>query len=216
MLVATDVAARGIDVDGVSHVFNFEIPNDPESYVHRIGRTGRAGASGIAYSFCAHDEKRDLLEIERLIGQQVPRSAQPVFEGSPPRSHDEDRIQAPIGGGGDSQNRTTTNRKPARARRRSGAGSSSGQSNRSPIGGASRPGKRRPATKKVVVRTGKVGSVRGEANSTGDSSSKQSQSDSKVNVRDGAKPSAQAKPKRRRRPRKGRNERLRAKQQSST
>ena len=216
VLVATDVAARGIDVDGVSHVFNFEIPNDPESYVHRIGRTGRAGASGIAYSFCAHDEKRDLLEIERLIGQQVPRSAQPVFEGSPPRSHDEDRIQAPIGGGGDSQNRTTTNRKPARARRRSGAGSSSGQSNRSPIGGASRPGKRRPATKKVVVRTGKVGSVRGEANSTGDSSSKQSQSDSKVNVRDGAKPSAQAKPKRRRRPRKGRNERLRAKQQSST
>ena len=56
MLVATDIAARGIDVDGISHVINFDLPNMPESYVHRIGRTARAGADGIAISFCSHDE----------------------------------------------------------------------------------------------------------------------------------------------------------------
>ena len=52
MLVATDIAARGIDVDGVTHVINFDLPNEPETYVHRIGRTGRAGATGVAISFC--------------------------------------------------------------------------------------------------------------------------------------------------------------------
>ena len=57
-LVATDIAARGIDVDGISHVINFDLPNIPESYVHRIGRTARAGAEGIAISFCDHDERR--------------------------------------------------------------------------------------------------------------------------------------------------------------
>ncbi|MBP0574736.1 C-terminal helicase domain-containing protein, partial [Mycobacterium tuberculosis] len=57
ILVATDIAARGIDVDGVSHVVNFELPNVPESYVHRIGRTARAGKAGIALSFCAEDER---------------------------------------------------------------------------------------------------------------------------------------------------------------
>ena len=65
-LVATDIAARGIDVDGVTHVINFDLPNDPESYVHRIGRTARAGASGVALSFCAHDEVPLLLGIEKL------------------------------------------------------------------------------------------------------------------------------------------------------
>jgi ATP-dependent RNA helicase RhlE len=66
VLVATDIAARGIDVSGVSHVFNFELPNVPEQYVHRIGRTARAGADGIAISFCAPDEKPYLRDIERL------------------------------------------------------------------------------------------------------------------------------------------------------
>ena len=66
ILVATDIAARGIDVSGVSHVFNFELPNVPEQYVHRIGRTARAGAEGIAISFCATDEKPYLKDIERL------------------------------------------------------------------------------------------------------------------------------------------------------
>ena len=66
MLVATDIAARGIDVSGVSHVFNFELPNVPEQYVHRSGRTARAGADGEAISFCAPDEKPYLRDIERL------------------------------------------------------------------------------------------------------------------------------------------------------
>ncbi len=68
VLVATDIAARGIDVTGVSHVFNFELPNVPEQYVHRIGRTARAGADGVAQSFCAPDEKAYLKDIERLTG----------------------------------------------------------------------------------------------------------------------------------------------------
>lgn len=72
VLVATDVAARGIDVDGVTHVINFELPHEPESYVHRIGRTGRAGASGIAISFCSNSERAELRAIERQIEQKVP------------------------------------------------------------------------------------------------------------------------------------------------
>jgi ATP-dependent RNA helicase RhlE len=66
VLVATDIAARGIDIDGITHVINFELPNMPESYVHRIGRTARAGASGIALSFCGPDERAYLRDIERL------------------------------------------------------------------------------------------------------------------------------------------------------
>jgi ATP-dependent RNA helicase RhlE len=66
VLVATDIAARGIDVDGITHVINFEVPNMPESYVHRIGRTARAGATGIALSFCGPDERGYLRDIERL------------------------------------------------------------------------------------------------------------------------------------------------------
>jgi len=71
VLVATDIAARGIDVDGVSHVFNFDLPNVPESYVHRVGRTGRAGASGRAISFCAADERPLLGDIERLLKKRL-------------------------------------------------------------------------------------------------------------------------------------------------
>jgi ATP-dependent RNA helicase RhlE len=67
VLVATDIAARGIDVDGVSHIINYELPNEPESYVHRIGRTARAGAGGIAMSFCDPAERAYLRDIERLI-----------------------------------------------------------------------------------------------------------------------------------------------------
>ncbi|MEH6545556.1 MAG: DEAD/DEAH box helicase [Sneathiella sp.] len=71
-LVATDVAARGIDVNDVSHVINYEIPNEPESYVHRIGRTARAGAAGVSLSFVDHDERDFLRDIEKTIRQQVP------------------------------------------------------------------------------------------------------------------------------------------------
>ncbi len=71
LLIATDIAARGIDVSGVSHVFNFELPNVPEQYVHRIGRTARAGKDGIAISFCADDERAYLKDIEKLTRQKV-------------------------------------------------------------------------------------------------------------------------------------------------
>jgi ATP-dependent RNA helicase RhlE len=72
VLVATDIAARGIDIDAVSHVFNFELPHEPESYVHRIGRTGRAGASGIATSLCDSSERTRLRAIEKLIRRAIP------------------------------------------------------------------------------------------------------------------------------------------------
>jgi ATP-dependent RNA helicase RhlE len=77
-LVATDIAARGIDVEGVSHVINYELPNEPESYVHRIGRTARAGADGIALSLCDSEEIAYLKAIEKTIRQAVPADeAQP-------------------------------------------------------------------------------------------------------------------------------------------
>ncbi len=72
VLVATDIAARGIDVDGVSHVVNFDLPDVPESYVHRIGRTGRAGAEGLAISLCDPSERSNWRAIENLIRQHVP------------------------------------------------------------------------------------------------------------------------------------------------
>jgi ATP-dependent RNA helicase RhlE len=72
VLVATDIAARGIDIDDLTHVVNFELPNIPESYVHRIGRTGRAGASGHAIAFCDAEEKEYLRDIQKLIGKQIP------------------------------------------------------------------------------------------------------------------------------------------------
>ncbi len=78
VLVATDIAARGIDIDELSHVFNYDLPDVPETYVHRIGRTGRAGAGGTAIAFCNFDEKENLKDIEKLIRKQIP-----VVEGHP-------------------------------------------------------------------------------------------------------------------------------------
>jgi ATP-dependent RNA helicase RhlE len=72
VLVATDIAARGIDVDGISHVINFELPAEPESYMHRIGRTARAGTTGIAIAFCDAEETGDLRAIERATRQSIP------------------------------------------------------------------------------------------------------------------------------------------------
>jgi len=71
VLVATDIAARGIDVEGISHVINYDMPNEPEVYVHRIGRTARAGADGIAFSFCSADERGYLHDVERLTRQHI-------------------------------------------------------------------------------------------------------------------------------------------------
>lgn len=72
ILVATDIASRGIDVDGITHVFNYDLPNEPESYVHRIGRTARAGRSGVAYGFCDESESGYLVGIQQLIGNEIP------------------------------------------------------------------------------------------------------------------------------------------------
>lgn len=81
-LVATDIASRGIDVDNVTHVINYELPNEPENYVHRIGRTGRAGATGIAISFCETAERGYLAGIERLIKKHLHREENHPFKSS--------------------------------------------------------------------------------------------------------------------------------------
>src|SRR5689334_19600668 len=78
VLIATDIAARGIDIPGVSHVVNFDLPDVPEQYVHRIGRTARAGADGIAIAFCAPDERGNLRDIERTTRQRIPVAALPA------------------------------------------------------------------------------------------------------------------------------------------
>jgi ATP-dependent RNA helicase RhlE len=104
VLVATDLAARGIDVDGVSHVVNFELPNEPESYVHRIGRTARAGARGIALSFCDANERTFLRDIEKLTRKRLAVVDNHPFvananEPSPPPQQHRGRPQGGHGGG---------------------------------------------------------------------------------------------------------------------
>ncbi len=98
VLVATDIAARGIDVDNLEYVINYEIPNVPETYVHRIGRTGRAGASGTALSLCGPDEKGYLREIERLIKKRIPAAhdhAIAKLDRLPVEVHPSDRRERP-------------------------------------------------------------------------------------------------------------------------
>jgi ATP-dependent RNA helicase RhlE len=90
VLIATDIASRGIDVDDLTHVINYELPNIPESYVHRIGRTGRAGASGIAISFCDSDEREYLRDIQKIIAMQIP-----TVHDHPYESYDNEPIPYP-------------------------------------------------------------------------------------------------------------------------
>ena len=105
ILIASDIASRGIDVDDISHVFNYDVPNEPETYVHRIGRTGRAGASGQAISFCAVDERAYIRDIEKLTRQKIPvRHDHPTYLAATedePR-FDSDRQSRPQQGGGTS------------------------------------------------------------------------------------------------------------------
>jgi len=77
VVVATDIAARGLDIKDLSHVINFDLPSEPESYVHRVGRTGRAGASGVALSFCSREERTYLRDIEKLTRRRIPERATP-------------------------------------------------------------------------------------------------------------------------------------------
>ena len=114
MLIATDIAARGIDVPGIELVVNYDLPNVPESYVHRIGRTARAGASGFAVSFCAADELKQLRDIEKLIrinipalavdGAQIPDRAAQASPRNPdrarPQGQQRRRFTPKSGGGG--------------------------------------------------------------------------------------------------------------------
>ena len=125
VLVATDIAARGIDVDGISHVINFDLPNEPESYVHRIGRTARAGNEGIAISFCDGEERSFLRDIEKTIRQPVPVDAEHPF-------HAAHIAEGGRGGGGQSRGR-----KPDENRRNAGPGRGASQSHAG-------HGKRRP------------------------------------------------------------------------
>ncbi len=122
VLVATDIAARGLDVDDITHVINYDLPNEPETYVHRIGRTARAGASGHAFSFCDTDERAYLIDIERLIQLHVPVATMNPYPSptAPPRPTDltpRGRGQRPQqsrpqgqNGGNRSQNRYNENR----------------------------------------------------------------------------------------------------------
>jgi ATP-dependent RNA helicase RhlE len=130
VLVATDIAARGIDVDNITHVINFDLPNEPETYVHRIGRTGRAGATGIALSFCSSEERAFLRDIEKLIRQRIDvvrdhpfvsgsGIAAPAAESSPaPRHTPRYRPEGQSGRQGDNNRR--------RRRRGGGSGGPSG------------------------------------------------------------------------------------------
>jgi ATP-dependent RNA helicase RhlE len=96
VLVATDIAARGIDIDDLTHVFNYELPDVPETYVHRIGRTGRAGNAGVAVSFCDYEERTELRDIQKLIGKNIPVvDSHPYPAGSAPAAPPSSSQQRP-------------------------------------------------------------------------------------------------------------------------
>ncbi len=145
LLVATDIAARGIDVDGVSHVVNFDLPNVPEAYVHRIGRTARAGAEGVAISFCAPDERGCLRDIEKLTRQSVPVMTHTLAtagslpsQAPAPRQQQQGRGGRPHQGRGNGQGRGQKHPQ----QRRGGGGHGHGHGQGRPQGGKrqGRPG----------------------------------------------------------------------------
>ena len=131
VLVATDVAARGIDVDDVSHVLNYDLPQEPETYVHRIGRTGRAGNQGIALSFCDHEERSQLHAIERLIRRKL--RIETGIQAAP-ESVEETAEQSGAQAANDSRPRLSGAKPEARPRRRANVQTAAGRTkeNRSP------------------------------------------------------------------------------------
>jgi ATP-dependent RNA helicase RhlE len=150
ILVATDIAARGIDVDGVSHVINFELPNIPESYVHRIGRTARAGASGVAISFCDITERPYLRDIEKLIGKALETSGDFGHQGRhhqgerPSGSHAKQRPAAARSGNGKpSAGKPAAHGKPKQAG--STSGNALGKDGSAPVKRRQGPGGGKPS-----------------------------------------------------------------------
>jgi len=139
VLVATDIAARGIDVEDLSLVVNYDLPNVPETYVHRIGRTGRASASGIALSFCDKEERAYLKDIEKLIKQQVPRMPEHQFvdgdEGENDQEGQKPQQRRP------SNNSRNNNRNRNRNRNRPGNSNNRNSNNRN-RGNSNRPSRR--------------------------------------------------------------------------
>jgi ATP-dependent RNA helicase RhlE len=139
VLVATDIAARGIDVSGISHVINFDVPQFAEDYIHRIGRTGRAGASGDAITFVSRDEHQYLRRIEQFTGKRFPVK---LYPGAPalPASRSKAPVSDPAGH--TSRGPSHTHRKP---RRSFSQGDHTGRTGATSQGGKKRPAKRREA-----------------------------------------------------------------------
>ena len=133
ILVATDIASRGIDVDGITHVFNYDLPNEPESYVHRIGRTARAGRSGVAYGFCDDSESGYLVGIQRLIGNEIPviEDHEYHFENARPKPGQKPgKIKDP-----NAKKSSNSRRRSNNGRSKGKGGGASGQSRRPRQGG---------------------------------------------------------------------------------
>jgi ATP-dependent RNA helicase RhlE len=133
-LVATDIAARGLDIEQLPQVVNFDLPNVAEDYVHRIGRTGRAGAAGIAYSLVSADEADYLYGIEKLIRKSLPREEVDGFEPehAVPQGRPLQQARPPARRGGAAPGGAPRGQQPARRRRRGGSGGGNAAGNRGP------------------------------------------------------------------------------------
>lgn len=107
VMIATDIAARGLDISKISHVFNFDMPETPETYLHRMGRTGRAGEAGITISFCSNEELNLLKDVQKHIGMEIPQKKSPIVF-----SKKEDTNQAPVS----NENKPSSHNRPNRRR----------------------------------------------------------------------------------------------------